>query len=466
MELYERIEQIIVTFRPAFSREATFEWFVLLLWGALLTTQPPAVTSYLNALGLEAAYYSHALHWFHSSGYELDRVCRRWGHWLSHQTDGYRLNGHRVYVGDGIKVSKEGRKMPGVKGLHQESDNISKPEWIRGHYFSALGLLIGLNSAVFVSLIALKLHDGIIATTDEAESRLTEKMAQLCVTHMEQGSYAVLDAYYACRVVLQRLRQHHLHLISRSRISTVARAEFSANPKVPKRGRPRQWGAKIKLRDLFDDTDSWLTETVSLYGKPVALVYQGFQFYWDSPTEKVLFVLTQQPCGKRMILLSSDLSLSGLEVIEAYTKRFKIEVAFRTLVHLLGGFAYRFWLRALDKVADWPDSMHLLDYDHDTQTQILSKVEAFERFVSLNAIALGLLQVLALEMPNHTWRYFPGWFRTLPKHGYPSERIVRMALQDQQDIVLSKSRAGILLSKLLADKMGPDKTPKRPRFTA
>ncbi|MEO0737113.1 MAG: hypothetical protein AAFZ35_09935 [Cyanobacteria bacterium J06649_12] len=187
MELYQRIEQLIVIFRPAFSRDATFHWFVLLLWGALLTTQPPAVTSYLNALGLGAEYYSQALHWFHSFGYEMDRVSRRWGRWLSHQTDGYRLKGRRVYVGDGIKVSKEGRKMPGVKGLHQESDNISKPEWIRGHYFSALGLLIGLDSALFVSLIALKLHDGIVTTTDDEESRLTEKMAQLCVTHLSTG---------------------------------------------------------------------------------------------------------------------------------------------------------------------------------------------------------------------------------------------------------------------------------------
>ena len=193
MELYERIEQLIVTFRPVFSREATFHWFVLLLWGALLTTQPPAVTSYLNALGLSAEYYGHALHWFHSSGYEMDRVCRRWGQWLSNQPYGYRLKGHRVYVGDGIKVSKEGRKMPGVKGLHQESENISKPEWIRGHYFSALGLLIGLDSALFVSLIALKLHDGIVATTEEAELRLTEKMAELCVAYMVQGSYVVFD---------------------------------------------------------------------------------------------------------------------------------------------------------------------------------------------------------------------------------------------------------------------------------
>jgi hypothetical protein len=50
-ELYQRLEQIMVQFRPVFKREATFEWFVLLLWGIILSTQPPAVTSYLNALG-------------------------------------------------------------------------------------------------------------------------------------------------------------------------------------------------------------------------------------------------------------------------------------------------------------------------------------------------------------------------------------------------------------------------------
>ena len=43
-----------------------------------------------------------------------------------------------MYVGDGIKVGKEGRKMLGVKRLHQESEDVSKPEWIRGHYFNAL----------------------------------------------------------------------------------------------------------------------------------------------------------------------------------------------------------------------------------------------------------------------------------------------------------------------------------------
>ncbi len=39
------------------------------------------------------------------------------------------------------------------------------------------------------------------------------------------------------------------------------------------------------------------------------------------------------------------------------------------------------------------------------------------------------------ELPNPVWTHFPRWFRTLPKHGYPSEQIVRIALQHQQEMI-------------------------------
>ena len=48
MELYARIEQILLKLRPAFSRDVLFELFVLLIWGLILSHQPPAVTSYVN----------------------------------------------------------------------------------------------------------------------------------------------------------------------------------------------------------------------------------------------------------------------------------------------------------------------------------------------------------------------------------------------------------------------------------
>jgi hypothetical protein len=466
MELYQRLEQIIVKLRPAFSREATFEWFVLLLWGVLLTTQPPAVTTYLNALGLGEGYYAQGLHWFHSNAFSIDELCQRWGRWLSAHPNTQRLKGQRVYVGDGIKVSKEGRKMPGVKGLHQESEDVSKPEWIRGHYFSALGLLLGAGQALFATPIVLKLHDGIDPVETDSSATLVEKMATLCVQFMEKGSYAILDAYYASAKVLQPFRANGLHLITRVRITTVAKAAFCRRPGKHGPGRPREWGSDIQLRELFAPIEDCLKASVWLYGQQVTVYYQCFEFYWDSPDDLVLFVLTQLPSGKQIILLSSDVNLTGQAVIEAYGWRFKIEVSFRTLTQVLRGFCYRFWLKSMATATRWPQTLKLADYPETFQQQVAAKVEAFERFINLNALALGLLQVLALEMPKTVWAHFPLWFRTLPKHGYPSEQIVRLALQHQQTVNLAKSRPALLLQKLLAAKLTPSPAPDNETLAA
>ena len=114
--------------------------------------------------------------------------------------------------------------MPGVKRLHQESSNVSKPEWIRGHYFSALGLLLETGAAVFAVPIVFKLHDGIDAAEHEAQGlTLVDKMAALCITYMSQGSYVVLG-----------------------------------------RGRPRQWGSAIRLQDLFATSQTCLKAVVCL----------------------------------------------------------------------------------------------------------------------------------------------------------------------------------------------------------
>ncbi|MGI0495597.1 transposase [Alkalinema pantanalense CENA528] len=327
MKLYRRIEQILLQFRPVFSRAATFEWFVLLFWGVLLTTQPSAVTRYLNALGLGEGYYHQALHWFHSSAFSVDGLCQHWSKWLSAHPQVEQLQGQRLYVGDGIKVAKEGRKMPGVKRLHQESSDVRKPEWIRGHYFSALSILMGAGTALFAVPLVFKLHDGIVEETASTQaSTLVDKMSALCVTYMSWGSYVLLDAYYAAANVLQPLREHGLHLISRVRISTVAYAQFSPYPGTRGRGRPRKWGSKIKLQELFAPKEACLKTVVWLYGQQTTVYYQCFQLLWDSPDAAVLFVLTQLPNGKQIILLSSDVMLAAEQVIQGYGKRFKVEV--------------------------------------------------------------------------------------------------------------------------------------------
>lgn len=53
------------------------------------------------------------------------------------------VDGRYVLCGDGIKIAKEGQKMPGVKKLHQESDNSGKAPYIYGHHYGVIGVLAG-----------------------------------------------------------------------------------------------------------------------------------------------------------------------------------------------------------------------------------------------------------------------------------------------------------------------------------
>jgi hypothetical protein len=152
------------------------------------------------------------------------------------------------------------------------------------------------------------------------------------------------------------------------------------------------------------------------------------------------------------VLISSDLTLSAQAVIEAYGWCFKIEVCFRTLIHLLGGECYRFWLKLMPPAPRWPKELPLAESQVAFRQQVARKVEAFERFVNLHAIALGILQILSLELADSIWQGFPRWFRTLPRHGYPTEQVVRLTLQHQAPMILAGSRPGLLLSKFLAGK--------------
>ncbi|NER06635.1 MAG: hypothetical protein F6K17_30660 [Okeania sp. SIO3C4] len=98
----------------------------------------------------------------------------------------------------------------------------------------------------------------------------------------------------------------------------------------------------------------------------------------------------------------------------------------------------------------WPKDLILSRYSHKQQQQVKRKVEAMERFVLINAIALAVLQLLSLEMPMTIWKDFPRWFRTLPSNGYPSEQIVLLTLASQRKHILAKSRPGLLLTKFLS----------------
>ena len=68
------------------------------------------------------------LHFFRSDAWNLERVRSKWAEIVGEKFPLFEKAGHCFLVGDGTKQAKEGRHMPGVKKLAQESETQSKPE--------------------------------------------------------------------------------------------------------------------------------------------------------------------------------------------------------------------------------------------------------------------------------------------------------------------------------------------------
>ncbi|MCT7996678.1 hypothetical protein, partial [Laspinema olomoucense] len=96
-----------------------------------------------------------------------------------------------------------------------------------------------------------------------------------------------------------------------------------------------------------------------------------------------------------------------------------------------------------------PKNLNIQDYSDKDGVNLPDKIEAFERFVNLNALVLGILQILSLSMPSTIWQDFSGWFRTVPSSGYPSEQIVRLTLKQSAPSILAESPPSLLLTKFL-----------------
>jgi len=142
--MIKEVSWILERFRPCFSRKAAFDWFVVVVFGFMVRLDHHGVTSFVRWLSIEPRLYTSLLSFFRASSWNLKTIMLRW--WqivLSCGCPLIKIDGRLLLGGDGIKISKEAEKMPGVKRLHQESDNSGKAPYIYGHHHGAIGILAG-----------------------------------------------------------------------------------------------------------------------------------------------------------------------------------------------------------------------------------------------------------------------------------------------------------------------------------
>jgi hypothetical protein len=152
---------------------------VLTLIGLCCRLDLAGVTSYVRVLGLRPEACHSFLHLFHRKGLDLGELTACWVKLCLRLFKPVCANSRLACLADGIKALKEGKRMLAVKNLHQQSASNSKPEWIMGHSFQAISLLVqGASGHVAAVPLTPRIHEGLVNSNRDSRT-LLDKLAVL-----------------------------------------------------------------------------------------------------------------------------------------------------------------------------------------------------------------------------------------------------------------------------------------------
>jgi len=425
--------QFVWMLKPACRRGRTFLWMVLVLAGMTVRPEQAGVTSLVRVLALKPSAYHRLLHVFHSEAMDLGRLTCLWTALVLKIFNPLTADGHLVCLADGIKIPKEGKKMPAVRSLHQCSESNSKAPYIMGHSLQAVSFLVrGCGTHVAAIPLTARIHEGL--RWSDTPRTLLDKLVILFCSLTEIWSRPVIlvaDAYYASRKVICPLLDRGHHLVTRAKTNAVAYWP-APQPKVRKRGRPRLYGKKVRLKDLAAEIQEFVTAPSPVYGETdVQIRYRYVDLLWRPVGRLVRFVIVHHPKRGTIYLMTTKMDLNPLDVILLYGHRFKIETGFRQAIHVLGSYAYHFWMKGMVPIARRSKGQDLQGKTKKYNQQIWRKMKAYHLYVQLGCIAQGLMLLLAVQHGTTVWYHFRSWLRTMDPARPPSELVVAYVLRDQ-----------------------------------
>ena len=74
--MWNLLNKILANFKECFSRQASFNWFVIIIIGLMLRSDSLGLTSIIRDLNLSHSSYATMIHFFHASSWTLEAYCK------------------------------------------------------------------------------------------------------------------------------------------------------------------------------------------------------------------------------------------------------------------------------------------------------------------------------------------------------------------------------------------------------
>ena len=340
------------------------------------------------------------------------------------------MHGAYLVGTDTTLVAKTAKRMLGVQKWKDHSDNADRGAYLIGHHWNLVGLISPWGTRWLCWPLVMRLVPGLKGARQWLVGDAVEPMsfwdaaiaAILEVTRClgEPSVRVVADAYYSKAPFLNGLLARGIHVISRLRKDAVGWDDPEPRPPGT-RGRKPRYGRKWTLASLLT-AETPTRERLTLYGKLTEVVFVVRDVWLRDVAQKVRVVVLEG-AKEPIILVSTDLTLSALQIIEIYGARFSIELTIRDLKQHFG----------------------LGDYQCTTTLAIL-------RFVHLACVAFCLWRLALLEHLDAGWLQVTSSRVSLPEAPLSFQR-VRRALRAwaTRQIIFANAAPGADMEKIERD---------------
>jgi hypothetical protein len=342
----------------------TFQWLVL---GWVQCQERRTLTAVALASGAVGARHLSVFHrFFARAAWSLDAV----GQVVFQQAVRWLPVEQPVYLlGDDTLARKSG-KCVSLASMHHDPllSTARKPFFSFGHVWVVLAVWVPLpmrRGRGFALPLLVRLYTGakrggradapsrpttakrrqVAETAHATRDRRTklellrEMVGVVAAWAPDRSFYLAVDSAYAGRVLLEQ-RPPNVQVVSRLRLDAALWAP-APKRRPGQKGRPRRRGARLPTpQQVAARCPHWHALTVAIYGRTVTTQVRTMRALWYAALrgQPVQIVLVRDPTGKRRdeAFFCTDLAADARFILEAYARRWCLEVTFHDAKQFLG----------------------------------------------------------------------------------------------------------------------------------